>query len=130
MVELSAKLGFCHDNLSPYYPQANGQVEAINKFLKTMIQWMVGKHKSDWHLKIFPTLWAYRTSTKTATSFTTFQLVYNLEAVLLIECEISSFEILPNTTVEEERFLYLEKLDKNGHDAALANEAHKKCVKV
>ena len=42
MTELSLKLGFRHDNSTPYYPQANGQVEAINKALKTMLQWMVG----------------------------------------------------------------------------------------
>ena len=30
MEELSAKLGFRHENSTPYYPQANGQVEAIN----------------------------------------------------------------------------------------------------
>ena len=42
MAELSVKLGFHHDNYTPYYPQANGQVEAINKVLKTMLQQMVG----------------------------------------------------------------------------------------
>ena len=47
MVELSAKLGFRHENSTPYYPQANGQVEAINKVLKTMLRWMVGDHKSN-----------------------------------------------------------------------------------
>jgi hypothetical protein len=54
--------------------------------------------------------------------------------VLLIECKKLSLklaiELLPNTTVEEERFLYLEKLDETRRDATLANEAHKKCVKV
>ena len=34
MSELSTKLGFSHDNSTPYYPQSNGQVEAINKILK------------------------------------------------------------------------------------------------
>ena len=29
--ELSTKLGFLHENSTPYYPQANGQVEAIKK---------------------------------------------------------------------------------------------------
>ena len=38
MVELRAKLGFHHENSKPYYPQANGQVEAINKVLKTTLQ--------------------------------------------------------------------------------------------
>jgi transposase InsO family protein len=47
MSELHAKLGFRHENSSPYYPQANGQVEAINKVLKTMIQWMVGAKKTS-----------------------------------------------------------------------------------
>ena len=47
MEELSAKLGFRHENSTPYYPQANGQVEAINKVLKTMLCQMVGDHKSN-----------------------------------------------------------------------------------
>ena len=37
MSELTKKLGLCHDNSTPYYPQANGQVEAINKVLITML---------------------------------------------------------------------------------------------
>ena len=45
MAEISAKLWFRHDNSTPYYPQANVQVEAINKVLKTMLQRMVGKAK-------------------------------------------------------------------------------------
>eukprot|EP00253_Pinus_taeda_P026855 PITA_26855 len=31
MVELASKLGLSHDSSTPYYPQANRQVEAINK---------------------------------------------------------------------------------------------------
>ena len=38
MVELSVKLGFHHNKSTPYYPRANGQIEAINKVLKTMLQ--------------------------------------------------------------------------------------------
>ena len=47
MEELSAKLGFLPENSMLYYPQANGQVEAINKVLKTMLPRMVGDHKSN-----------------------------------------------------------------------------------
>ena len=134
MTELSAKLGFRHENSTPYYPQANGQVEAINKVLKHVINRMVGIHKSSWHLKIFSGLWAYRTSVKTNTGFTPFQLVYGLEAVLPIECEIPSLkqaiELLPNTTTKEERFLYLNQLDENRRDATFRNETHKKWVKA
>ena len=38
MTELTDQLGLCHDSSTPYYPQANGLVEAINKFLVTMIK--------------------------------------------------------------------------------------------
>jgi hypothetical protein len=36
-LELSSRLGFSHRFASPYYPQSNGQVEAVNKILKTML---------------------------------------------------------------------------------------------
>ena len=45
MAELSAKLGFRHENSTLYYPQANVQVKAINKVLKTMLRRMVGDQK-------------------------------------------------------------------------------------
>lgn len=78
MIKLSAKLGFHHENFSPYYPQANDQVEAINKVLKTMLQCMVGVQKTNWNLDIYSTLWAYQTMVKNSTSFTPFHLVYGL----------------------------------------------------
>jgi len=98
-----------------------------------MINRMVGIHKTSWHLKILSALWAYRTSVKNATDFMPFQLVYGLEVVLPIECEISSLklaiELLPNTNGEEERFLYLNQLDEFRRDVAFLNETHKTRVK-
>eukprot|EP00253_Pinus_taeda_P031076 PITA_31076 len=62
------------------------------------------------------------------------QLVYGLEAVLLVQCEISSLklvvDLLPGTSEEEACFFELIQLDETLRDAALANEAHKKRVKV
>ena len=98
-----------------------------------MLQRMVGAHKSNWHVKLFFALRAYRTSTKTAIGFTPFLLVYGLEAVIPIECEIPSLrltaELLPHTTEEEQRLLHLSHLDEIRRDAAIANESHKKCIK-
>eukprot|EP00253_Pinus_taeda_P013054 PITA_13054 len=62
MVELAAKLGLSHNNSTPYYPQANEQVEAINKVLKCMLKRKIGVHKQDWHLIVYSALWAYRTT--------------------------------------------------------------------
>lgn len=77
---------------------------------------------------------AYRNSTKTATGFTPFQLFYGLEAVLPIECEISSLqlaiELLPATSEEEKCFLYLAQLDETRRIATLVAEAHKKRIKA
>ena len=71
---------------------------------------------------------------KDATGFTPFQLVYDLEATLLIECEIPSLKLaiklLPNTTLVEERLIYLEWLDETHRLASLAIKAQKKRVKT
>ena len=95
---------------------------------------IVGDHKSNWYLTLFSSLWAYRTSVKTTTSFIPFQLVYGLEPVLPIECEILSLKLavklLPNTSIEEECFLYLINIDETQRDVALANESHKKWIKA
>ena len=53
MLELAAKLGLSHDSSTPYYPQANGKVEAINKVLKRMLQRMIEVHKRRWHLILY-----------------------------------------------------------------------------
>ena len=99
-----------------------------------MLCWMVGDHKSNWHNVLFSTLWAYQTSVKKNIGFTPFQLIYGLEAVLPIQCQIPSLQLvvklIPDTSTEEERFLYLNNLDETQRDVSFANEAHKKRVKV
>jgi len=40
-----------------------------------------------------------------------------------------AIELLPNTTAEEERFLYLNQLNAFQRDASFTNETHKKHVK-
>ena len=66
-------------------------------------------------------LWAYRTSVKTATGFSPFQLVYGLEAVLPIECQIPSLklavQLLPGTSPLEEWLVHLEHLYEQHRDA-------------
>jgi hypothetical protein len=119
------KLGLQHENSTPYYPQVNGQVEATNKTLITMLHRMIGIHKMNWHTFLFSALWEYCTSVKTTTVFTPFQLIYGLEFVLPIECEIPSLkpvvELLPDTTIEEEHLSHLTRLDET---SCLAKNTH------
>jgi transposase InsO family protein len=53
MTELTSKLGLRQEHSSPYYPQANGQVEVVNKTLKTMLQQTINSAKSNWHLMLY-----------------------------------------------------------------------------
>jgi hypothetical protein len=116
MSELTSKISLWQEHSSPYYPQANGQVEDVNKTLKTMLQRTINSAKSNWHLMLYSTLWAYRTSVKTATGFSPFQLVYGLEVVLPIECQIPSLklavQLLPDTSPLEEWLVHLQQLDE------------------
>ena len=65
----------------------------------------------------FLELWAYHTSTKATIRFTSFQLVYGLEAVLLIEYKIPSLKLvverLTDSSIGEVHFLYLNHLDEH-----------------
>ena len=60
--------------------------------------------------------------------------MYGLEETLLVECEIPSLklavELLPDTSLEEECLLYLERLDETHCLAALVIKAQKKQVKA
>ncbi len=77
---------------------------------------------------------AYQTSVNVATSFTPFQLVYGLESIFLVECEVPSLKLaivfLLETSSLEEHLVHLEHLNKQRWDAAIINEAFKKRVKT
>ena len=134
MMELTTMLGFRQEHSSSFYPQANDQVEVVNKTLKTILKRTINVAHSNWHIMLYPALWAYRTNVKTTTGFYPFQLVHEVEAVTLIECEITSLRIaihvLPDTTELEEFLVHLEHLDERRRDALTANQAHKNKVKI
>jgi transposase InsO family protein len=56
MSDLTSNLGLRQEHSSPYYPQANGQVEAINKSLNTILQRTINLAKSNWHLMLYSAL--------------------------------------------------------------------------
>ena len=83
---------------------------------------------------LFPALWDYRTSVKTATNFTPFHLVFSEEAVLPIECEILSLhlavELLPDTQPLEKRLIILECASEDRHVTLQTLEVTKKHTKA
>lgn len=106
----------------------------MNKSRKTILQRTIDKNWSNWHLMLYPTLWSYQTLIKTTIGFTPFQLVYGLESIFPVECEIPSLklaiELLPETSSLEQHLLHLEQLDEQHQDATIINESNKKMVKL
>ena len=98
------------------------------------LQKTISQSNSDWHIMLYPALWAYRTSVKIATSFSNFQLVHGVESILPVECKIPSLklvvELLPDTSDLERCLVHLESLDEQRRDAFTTIEANKKRVKV
>ena len=62
MTELTTMLGFRKYHSSSFYPQENGQVEAVIKTLKTILKCTINTRWSNWHIMLYPALWAYRTN--------------------------------------------------------------------
>jgi len=71
---------------------------------------------------------------KISIGFTPFQIVYRVEPILSIECNIRSLKLvvklLPNIFAEKEHILYLPHLNENHCEVTMANVTHKKCAKA
>ena len=93
MKEFATEMGFKLLTSTPYYAQANGQVEAANKVVIGLIKKHVGKKPKNWHKRFDQILWACRTSPKEATKTITFRLTYGHDAVLPVEICLQSTRI-------------------------------------
>jgi hypothetical protein len=68
-----------------YYPQANGMAEAFNKTLGKILKKTVTKNRRGWHDHLFEALWTYRITLRTSTQANSYSLVYESEAILLLD---------------------------------------------
>ncbi|XP_025628107.1 uncharacterized protein [Arachis hypogaea] len=78
---------------TPYYAQANGQVEAANKILIALIKKYIGRQPRNWHQTLSQVLWAYRNSPRGSTRTTPYKLVYGHDAVLPIDINLQSIRV-------------------------------------
>ncbi|XP_050915942.1 uncharacterized protein LOC127131043 [Lathyrus oleraceus] len=93
MQEFAKEIGFKLLMSTPYYAQANGQVEAANKVIIGLIKKHVGKKPRNWHKTLDQILWACRTSPKEATKLALFRLTFGHDDVLPIEIHLQSIRI-------------------------------------
>ena len=94
MSKLCAQLDFKQHHFFAYHARTNGLAGAFNKTLCNLLKKVVNHSKKDWPEKIGEALWAYRTTFCTPTQATPYSLVYGVEAVLPLECQISSLRIV------------------------------------
>jgi hypothetical protein len=80
-------------NSSPYYAQANGQVEASNKILIKLNKKKIDEHPRRWHEVLSEALWAHRVSKHGATKVTSFELAYGQEVVLPVEINLQACQV-------------------------------------
>ena len=67
------------------YPQSNGQAEATNKTLITILKKRLEQAKGKWVEELPGVLWAYRTTPGRPTGNTLFALAYGMDAVIPTE---------------------------------------------
>jgi hypothetical protein len=66
---INSRMGVGHKVTTPYYPQANGQVERYNRTLKTCLSIYSEDHPSTWDKYINGVTWAYNSSINPVSGF-------------------------------------------------------------
>lgn len=74
-----------HRLTTPYYPQANGQVERLNRVLVDSLSMYCTEHLATWDEFLPSVLFSYRTSVHAVTGFTPFALMHGREARLPLD---------------------------------------------
>ncbi|KAL6177774.1 hypothetical protein ACLB2K_049296 [Fragaria x ananassa] len=84
---------------TPYYAQSNGQAEASNKIILSILKRMLADNPHDWQNELDNTPWAYRTSKRTPTVTTPYALMFGHDVVLPLEINVQSLHkvVLPLT---------------------------------
>ncbi|XP_024200480.1 uncharacterized protein LOC112203790 [Rosa chinensis] len=91
--KLAKEWGIQFVHSSPYYAQSNGQAEASNKIIITLLKKMLEANPRQWHETLYETLWAYRTSKRNPTATTPYALMFGHDAVLPLEVNVQSLRV-------------------------------------
>ncbi|GLU06784.1 hypothetical protein SLE2022_237810 [Rubroshorea leprosula] len=78
---------------SVYHLESNGMVESVNKCILEGIRPRLEQHKAKWADELNNVLWAYRTTSRTATGETPYHLAFGTEAVIPVEIGVPSFQV-------------------------------------
>ncbi|XP_073120721.1 uncharacterized protein [Henckelia pumila] len=76
------------------YPQGNGQVEVTNRTIVQTLKTRLDSARGKWVDELPSVLWSYRTTTRSGTDETPYNMVYGTEAVLPAEIGQESARII------------------------------------
>nr|XP_027108775.1 uncharacterized protein LOC113728583 [Coffea arabica] len=109
------------------HPQANGQVENVNRTILQGLKTRLELAQSNWLDELPSVLWAYRTTPRTATQETPFSLTYGTEAVVPAEIGLPSLRTqnFVATANEEELRCNLDLLEAKREEAAIRMAKYK-----
>ncbi|XP_062003261.1 uncharacterized protein LOC133720801 [Rosa rugosa] len=93
VAKLAEEWGIQFIHSSPYYAQSNGQAEASNKIVITLLKKMLEANPRQWHETLYETLWAYRTSKRSPTAATPYALMFGHDAILPLEVNVQSLRV-------------------------------------
>ncbi|XP_050890089.1 uncharacterized protein LOC127095444 [Lathyrus oleraceus] len=93
VMKFAAKTWIKFLTFTPYYAQANGQVEAEKKVIVNLIKKHISKKSGSLHTTLNQALWACRTSPKETTNDMPFRLMFGYNAVLPTEICLHSIRI-------------------------------------
>lgn len=124
------ELGIKHFFSSPAHPQANGQVEAVNKVIKKNLKTRLDRAKGVWPEMLPSVLWAYRTSYRTTIGETPFSLAFGSEAVVPVEIGMTTFRLEAYKPEENDAqmTLNLDLLEERRDEANIKNAAYQQRV--
>ncbi|CAL8076834.1 unnamed protein product [Prunus armeniaca] len=118
MLDMAEAFKFRMLQSTPYYAQANRQVESSNKLIINIIRKMLEKNQKQWYEKLSETLWAYRTSKREATGMTPYALTYCHDAILPMEIAVQSFKIAHQHDLVRKNYSQAMLLELEGLDAS------------
>jgi hypothetical protein len=93
-------LGIEHRVSTAYRPQTNGQPEASNTQLKSILNKTIEKGGKDWSKKLDGSLWAYPMAFKTPIVMTPNQFVYGKVCHLPVELEHKAYWVIKEMNLD------------------------------
>ena len=75
------------------HPQANGEVEVINRTLLQGLKAKIARTEGSWVDELHHVLWIHQTTQRLPTSETPFNLTFETETVISVEFELASLRV-------------------------------------